>query len=349
MIDYSAISLDKLIIHWVGNKHNEKENTISETLCEVDEELESTLINFFMTPFSNQIEVSKFRHSDDINLNELYSYSNELFDEPENFRDVSVKIINHLFEQSDHPHIKTGEVLIAFFTDIIFDDQLTDAIGIFKIERKDKYFSISKDSSSLKINTKLGINSKKLDKGCLVINIEEEGLRIISVDNNNYDTEYWKNKFLNVEYVKDSNYHTSSYVDFCKSYSEEIVNPEKGKDEQIAFLNKSMKYLTNNYEFNIDEFADEVFEDPETKNTFFNYKENFEKDQDVVVQESFPISQNSVKAKKRTIKSLISLDTKIQIKLDSKDPEETKKYIEKGYDNQRGMNFYKVYFNVEKN
>ena len=349
MIDYSAIALDKLIIHWVGNKHNEKENTISESLCQVDEEMESNLINFFMTPFSKQIEVSKFRHSDDINLNELYSYSKNVFDEPENFQEVSGKIINHLYEQSDHPHIKTGEVLITFFTDIIFDDQLTDAIGIFKIERKDQYFSISKNSSSLKIDTKLGINSKKLDKGCLIINIEEEGLRLISVDNNNYDTEYWKHKFLNIKHVEDSNYHTASYVDFCKSYSEEVVNQEQGKDEQIAFLNKSMKYLTNNYEFNIDEFADEVFEDPEAKNSFFTYKENFEKDQDVVVQEAFPISQNSVKAKKRSIKSLISLDTKIQIKLDSKDPEETKKYIEKGYDNQRGMNFYKVYYNVEKN
>lgn len=347
MIDYSAINLDKLIIHWVGNKHNEKENVISKDLCNVDDELQTMLINFFLTPFSKQIEVSRFFHHNDLNLNELYSYSSELFENQENFQKVSEKIINHLYEQSDHPHIKTGEVLIAFFSDIIFDDQLTDAIGIFKIERKDKYFNINKKTNSLEINTRLGINSKKLDKGCLIINVEEEGLRLISVDNNNYDTEYWKHKFLKTEHVEDSNYHTSSYVDFCKSFSEEVLQPEKGKDEQIAFLNKSMKYLTNNYEFNIDEFADEVFEDKTVKDNFFVYKENFEKDQDVVVQEAFPISQNSVKAKKRSIKSLINLDTKIQIKLDNKDPEETKKYIEKGYDKERGMNFYKVYYNVE--
>jgi len=347
MIDYSAINLDKLIIHWVGNKHNKKENNISEDLCSVDEELQTTLINFFLTPFSKQIEVGKFYHHNDLNLNELYSYSNALFENPEKFKNISVKIINHLYEQSDHPHIKTGEVLIAFFSDIIFDDQLTDAIGIFKIERKDKYFNISKNTNTLEINTNFGINSKKLDKGCLIINIEEKGLRLISVDNNNYDTEYWKHKFLKAEHVEDSNYHTASYVDFCKSFSEDVLQPEKGKDEQISFLNKSMKYLTNNYEFSIDEFADEVFEDPLAKDNFFLYKENFEKDQDVVVQEAFPISQNSVKAKRKSIKNMINLDTKIQIKLDSRDPEETRKYIEKGYDKERGMNYYKVFYNIE--
>ncbi|MEE9430125.1 MAG: hypothetical protein V3V16_03730, partial [Melioribacteraceae bacterium] len=59
------------------------------------------------------------------------------------------------------------------------------------------------------------------------------------------------------------------------------------------------------------------------------------------------ISQNSVKSKKRGIKSLIKLDTNFQIKLDNKDPEMNQQYIEKGYDKIRGMNFYKIFYNSE--
>ena len=47
------------------------------------------------------------------------------------------------------------------------------------------------------------------------------------------------------------------------------------------------------------------------------------------------------------IKSLIKLDTNIQIKLDSGDPEYNQQFIEKGFDEVRGMRFYKVYYNNE--
>ena len=59
------------------------------------------------------------------------------------------------------------------------------------------------------------------------------------------------------------------------------------------------------------------------------------------------ISQNSVKSKKRSIKSLIKLDTNIQIKLDSNDPETNQQFIEKGFDEIRGMKYYKVFYNSE--
>ena len=54
-----------------------------------------------------------------------------------------------------------------------------------------------------------------------------------------------------------------------------------------------------------------------------------------------------MKAQKRSIKSLIKLDTDIQIKLGSRDPETNQQYIEKGFDKARGMKFYKVYYNSE--
>ena len=348
MVDYSAINIDKLIIHKVGNKKKQIENQISSGLCNVNEDLSTSLINYFFTPFSKQIEVNKLHHHSDIELNDIFNYSKKLFNKKSSFQDISVDILTHLYEQSEHPHIKIGEVIVAHFSDIIFDDKLTDAIGIFKIERKQNFFKFSDTNKSLGINLNEGVSSKKMDKGCLIINIEQnDGYRVLSIDNNNYDTEYWKNKFLKVQFVKDFYYHTSQYVDFVKSFSEEVVENDKGKDEQIAFLNKSMNYLSNNDEFDIDEFATEIFDEPKMRQEFFDYKKSFESEKETEVQDSFQISQNSVKSKKRSIKSLIKLDTNIQIKLDSNDPEYNQQFIEKGFDEIRGMKYYKVFYNSE--
>jgi hypothetical protein len=348
MVDYSAINLEKLIIHKVGNKQKKIENQLSNKLCSLDDDLATNLINYFFTPFSKQIEVNKLHHHSDLNLNDLYSYSRKLFGEQADFMQISKDIITHLFEQSEHPHIKLGEVLIAYFNDIIFDDELTNAVGIFKIERKQNYFNFTENNNSLGMTIREGASSKKIDKGCLIININaNDGYRVLSVDNNNYDTEYWKNKFLKVQFVKDFYYHTSNYVDFVKSFSEDVLEHEKGKDEQIAFLNKSMNYLAEKEQLNINEFANEIFNEPKMRNEFLNYKDIYEKEKETEVQDSFQISQNSVKSKKRAIKSLIKLDTNIQIKLDSNDPEYNQQFIEKGFDQIRGMKYYKVYYNSE--
>ena len=53
------------------------------------------------------------------------------------------------------------------------------------------------------------------------------------------------------------------------------------------------------------------------------------------------------KRQKQKIKTEIKLDTNIQIKLDIDAPDAASEYLEKGYDEERKMNFYKVYFNEE--
>lgn len=56
MIDYSAINLEKIIIHKVGNKNKSKGNLASDRLCNVDENLSLNLINFFLPHFQNMLK-----------------------------------------------------------------------------------------------------------------------------------------------------------------------------------------------------------------------------------------------------------------------------------------------------
>ena len=55
-----------------------------------------------------------------------------------------------------------------------------------------------------------------------------------------------------------------------------------------------------------------------------------------------------MKRKKNKIKTEIKLDTHIQIKLDLDAPDTAAEYLEMGYDEEKKMKYYKVYFNEEQ-
>ena len=67
----------------------------------------------------------------------------------------------HLYNQSEHPKIQSGELYIAYFADCQLDDEITDAIGIFKSENKDIYLKPSDQNGDLEISYEHGINIKK--------------------------------------------------------------------------------------------------------------------------------------------------------------------------------------------
>ena len=69
----------------------------------------------------------------------------------------------------------------------------------------------------------------------------------------------------------------------------------------------------------------------------------------VVIPDAFSISTPVVQKQKKTIKNEIKLDTNIQIKIAVNDADSTHKFIEQGYDHEKEMHFYKVYYNNELN
>ena len=59
------------------------------------------------------------------------------------------------------------------------------------------------------------------------------------------------------------------------------------------------------------------------------------------------MAESVVNKEKKKIKTEIKLDTNIQIKLDIDAPDASAEYLERGYDDEKKMHFYKVFFNVE--
>ncbi|WP_452221881.1 nucleoid-associated protein [Lacinutrix salivirga] len=348
MITRKNASISKFIIHKVGNKHNDTKNAFSEQEVHFDEASYELMLPFLLRPFGSVVQSYRFNHHANVELNEINSYSKQLFNEDDAFIETSKHIVKHLYEQSDSAQIKTGDVLVAIFEGIEYKEMTTNAVGIFKIESKTNFFQTFLEGNSYDVMVQKGINSKKVDKGCLILNqTDTEGNIILSVDNNSYDAQYWLNKFLNIKYADDMNNHTHNYLNMCSEFSTEILKTSYGEQERNIFLAKTIDYFKENETINIENFKEEVFNEEKHIRLFEDFKKEYEGEQDVLIRNQFDLAEAVVKKDKKKIKTDIKLDTNIQIKLDIDAPDAAQEYLERGYDEEKKMHYYKVFFNAE--
>ena len=349
MIKRTRAEITKCIIHKVGNKYNSGKNALSENLVRFDEESYELLLPFLLKPFGSVTQSFRFSHHADVRLNEMNKYSADIFENEETFIEHSKNIAQHLYEQSNSAQIKSGDLLVILFENLEYKEMLVEAVGVFKIENKIDFFQTYLDEDSFDMVVQKGISPTKLDKGCLILNTTDtEGTVVMSVDNNNYDAQYWINNFLSVKYADDRNLHTQNYLEMCKEFSEEVIKPEFGKHEQSNFLANTVDYFKEHESVDYHGFKDEIFEEDKHKDLFEDYKGHFEKLNDVLIRNNFEVSDAVLKKEKSKFKTEIKLDTNIQIKIDVDAPDASSEYLEQGYDEEKKMKFYKVFYNAEK-
>lgn len=345
MKDKMQVRLNQLAVHRVGNKAKDEGVIASKELVDLrDEQLTDLLLNYFLTPFKQE-EFFRFTHTSDIALNEMFAYAALIFTEPNKFLEYSVHILNHLYEQSDHPKVKSGELYVVHFSGCLMEDDIVDAIGIFKSENKDTFLTFQDDEDDLNVNYHFGVNLKGVDKGCMIFNIEaEDGFRVKMVDANSTDAVFWKEDFLNVTELKDTNFNTKAALTLCKDFSEEVFAHTDSKKAQVDFISRSVDYFSKSETFDLEEFTSSVIDEPEAKERFKNYSQAYAEERDIEGFTDFAINKNTVRNMKRKFRKFIKLDTQIEIKFSGYNPEQSEQFVERGFDQERGMHFYKVYF-----
>jgi len=350
MINLYATQIESISIHRVGNKNKNEGIFLSEEPFNLNDETTGLLKEYFFKPFREKEEnYYKLANEVDVEFNELYKIVSEVFADTSKAHLNSKKIASLLFEQSNHPHIKSGEVYVAYLTGLLLDNQKVDAIGIFKSELKHDFIQFEEKDSNLDIVIQQGININKLDKGCLIFNVDkEEGYKVLSVDSNKYDTKYWIENFLGVDPLSDDNFKTKNYLKFCQNFAKDVVLPAEDKQQEVLFMNRAVNHFAKNDSFEESTFLNEVMENPELIPEFKHYKT--EKGPKYSIQDvsNFDIANKAVSDARKKIKNVINLDTNIQIKLDFINPESAEKFVEKGWDEERQMYYYLVYFNKEQ-
>jgi GH35 family endo-1,4-beta-xylanase len=209
------------------------------------------------------------------------------------------------------------------------------------------FIDVIEKANQLNINWKRGTNIKKLDKGCIIFNSgKEDGYRIVIVDNtNNKEAKYWENDFLNIEMIQDSFVKTKEVVDICKQFVQDrFVDDKKAK---AVVLNNTYEYLKENDSFEQDHFVNHILEKDDDREKLKSYMHEYSEENKTDVTE-FDISQPAIKEVKKEInKSVIKLDKNIEIKITDLNKENSE-YIERGFDPEKQMYFYKLYFSDEK-
>ncbi len=350
MINLFNTHIDNLSIHRVGNKSRNEAIFLSEQPYGLNDEIMPLLKEFFFKPFRNGEEnYYQFAHDVDLEYNEMYNLASEIFNNPSSVHEVSKKITKHLFEQSNHPHIKNGEVYVAYLTNVSIDNKPVDAIGVFKSEIKSDFLQFEEKETNLEMILQQGINLQKLDKGCLIFNYKkEEGYKILTVDSNRYDARYWLEHFLSVDAFQDENFMTKKYLKFCQDFAKDVVLPAEDKKEEVLFMNRAVNHFAKNDNFEETNFLNEVIDNPDLISEFKNYKVDKGEKYSIEDLTTFPIANAAVTDARRKMKNVIELDTNIQIKLDFVNPESAEKFVEKGWDEEKQMYYYLVYFNKEQ-
>ena len=338
-LNFSNADMTKLALHKVGNKHRSGKNFTSSELFDIKSPVAFELKGFYIRALKKADTLYSFAHSVNLKYNLMNEYVGHIFDNPSDFLASSKLILDHLYLQSNSPNIKEGDLHIAYIKDILIEDEVVDAIGIFKTEIKHNFFKINQNTDSIDVQVEQGISVDKLDKGCLILNTnKEDGFVLLSVDNNNYDSLYWTHHFLGIDFVKNDSYYTAMYLQLAKDFEEEVLSRYNPK-RRLDFKEAVSDYMHGHEEFDFEEFSEAVCPDEDLKTDLKNYQISFQLDK----IDDFEIIRETVKKNKKRLARKFKTDTGISIDLGDSDGD----FIERGVDRNRGMYFYKIYFNEE--
>ena len=339
-------ALQAACLHIVGNKSLDEGVSLSAQPMKVDEAILPVLNHFFISSFKSDERYALFHHSG-LEFNFVYKVVSGIFNNPNTLYESSVMLAYQLYDCSEHSKIKGGEFYVTYFKAIEIDGKKADAVGLFKSENKDVYLRIISQYGSNDVEQEKGINVNKLDKGCLIFNLDSEnGYQLAIIDNiNKTEAKYWVEDFLQAKPRSDEYHQTRSVLSAAKSFIMKGLPSEREvtKGEQAELIDKTMRYFQENEKFDIADFSNAVMGEGQLSSDFGQYMDSYMEKNNLEQIESFDISSSAVKKSSRSMKSVIKLDKNFHIYVHGGEG-----LIKRGYDEATGMEYYQLYFKTEE-
>lgn len=357
MFNSSNARVSSIAVHYVGNKKSGETVKLSNNILgfSPDNPVSEILKRYFFDSFKPDVqyrfdvpltEASKSQQTTDNPT--IFKIVQDLFQNPHSLLDNSVALAELLFQHSDHPKIKGGELYVALLNDIKIGDETVNGIGIFKSEHKETYLKVFSDSTDgYRISKDEGINIKKLDKGAIILNTDAAHgylVAIVDIQSKEREARFWKDDFLRLIPREDDFYFTHNYLDVCKGFVSDVFTSENNaeKTEQIDLLTRSFDFFSKNETFEIENFENDVMGNEEVVEAFQQYRANYFEEKRIPPENNFQISSEAVKKQKRFFKPVIKLDRNFHVYVHGNNS-----LIERGYDKSKGMNYYQLFFDSE--
>ncbi|MCR5038662.1 MAG: nucleoid-associated protein [Bacteroidales bacterium] len=335
-----------MIVHHIGNKSNGEGVGFSREELNF-KAIEPELLKLIERSF-NHDDLYHFYYEGTVDLNPVYSFSRAIFNNPQEIVNQSNHIAKILYDCSEHPKIKAGELSVIYLTGYELDGEEVDALALIKSETRQSVLQLDRTNEGFVVSMNDAINLSKVEKGCLIFNVDEsEGYRIAIVDNSSSsgDAKYWKDSFLHVSSYNGAHHQTSNLINLAAEFISDTVAGDSNipSVEKAMIANRSKQVLAEMEEETItfDEYAHAVFKDSKLEEKFSQYAEE-NATAELIESDTIYVEPKAIN-KRRSKISTIHLDDNFDLLI--KGGEER---ILRGYDEDAGMNFYKLFFEKEK-
>lgn len=346
MITCDDAIIEKMILHKVGNKVNNEPLKLSQSEFALHGEISNILIKYFTNGFHSPITY-RLAGESGIEGNRVGKAAKAIFEDHGELYSQSVEIAKYLYEVSEHPNIKSGELYVVLLNCCFVEGETVDALGIFKSENRETYLKVFPKEEGFDIESDSGININKLDKGCIIYNKEsEEGFvaQVVDMSNRGNEAAFWTDNFLGLEQRQDAYFNTQHTIEMCKGFVADYLPKEyeMNKADQADFLAKTAEFMKEYNQFDIDRFGDEVMEDEGLKQSFKDYKQQYERDFNIDLADNFTLDEAAFRKGKRHFRSIVKLDKNFTIYIHG-----ARNLVEQGEDEETGKKYYKFLYDNE--
>ena len=348
-IRFNSAAATGIVLAKVGNPQRDEPLQTSREVFKVSEEDREALTALFLKPFKNLL-AHRFHHHSSLDQHEINNCAKAIFASPNGLLEKGCDIAKRLYSKSNHPNIKSGDLCIALIDDIEVNNEMVQGLCILKSESVVPFLSISTEDGDLRLSTEQGINPEKIDKGCLILDFwSKKGYYVLTFDRSGAESRFWVKEFLGLQAVPDSAFLTNTYADMAVSFVEKSQPAEDDTPpwDVCAAAQDAITFFDEREHFDLQEFEEKVLKTPDAVARFAEHRSRAEEEQGQPLESSFEISPKDLKKAKKRIGAVLKLDTGVEIHI--KSTFATANVIERGFDDDKGMKFIKVYYNEDLN
>lgn len=226
-----------------------------------------------------------------------------------------------------------GVLFAARLTDIAVDGELKD--GFLLVKYGSGRIGIKgNDAATMKMEQVA--TTDDIDYTALLLDVEDDqGPLVLISDFRSKKSEtrtMWRDAFLRLEPAHDSYFYTCNLIEAVKA----AIDAVPGKIEKMNLRYAVSNFLKDEEEFEFQYFCSTVGLDEANLGDMITL-------QGGNVPQNFTISPNAVKASATALKTTIKLDRNFSISANCRPG-----LVERGFDEEKGKNYYKLYFDAEK-
>jgi hypothetical protein len=351
-MNFDGARVSGLVLAKVGNPSRDEALQTSKQLFQVEDADQAMLSAIFLKPFRT-LAGQRFHHHTSLEKHEMNTCAAAVFENGDGLLENGLEIAKRLYAKSSHPNIKSGDLCISLIEGIEVDGETKRAICILKSESVTPFLSILAKDGDLQLSTEQGINPEKIDKGCLILDhFPHKGYYVTTFDRAGSESRFWVRDFLGVVPISDASTLSKRVAEMAVAAVASTA-PEKAEDDDSppwdvnTAAKEALSYFDGKKKFSMQEFEEQALKTPEAKAKFAEERKRIEEEEGVKLDEDFDISKRDVSKAKKLMKSVMKLDTGVEIRLKPKVVDKPDTVLEKGFDEARGMKFIKVFFNKD--